>query len=241
MLRIAVCDDMEVMRREVVRALKEYFMSRAMEFTYYEFANGPELLHSDKEFDLIFMDYQLEENTGRNGIAVAHRLREKSIDVPIIFLSSFPNVVFASFEVNAFRFLVKPINPVKFKKAMDDFLKTLENEEVIILRIEGVNQIINAREIIFLEGDGKYCIINVDTKQKEIHCHDTLSAIEEKLPQAGFFRSHRSFVVNMKYVSSYDNNEITLTNGATIYISRKKYSSFHKAYIEYSKRYGYSG
>lgn len=238
MIRIAICDDMQIMRAEVKKQLMEYGKERKLEYLIYEYDNGTKLLADDKQYDLVFMDYEFKNDQKNDGLTIARKLREKQKNTTIIFLSSYPNIVFDSFSVGTFRFLVKPIEADKFTKAMDAYLETLEKESVLIIKVDGVNRNLHTNEVMYVEGAGKYCIIHLASdKEKEIECHETLASIEERMPKEFFYRCHKSYLVGFPYVESYNHTSVILNSGEEIFISRTKYKEFCSLYLEYLSRY----
>lgn len=236
MIRIAICDDMQIMRAEVKKQLLEYAKGRKLEYCIYEYDSGTKLLADDKQYDLVFMDYEFKNDQKNNGLTIATKLREKQNNTTIIFLSSYPHIVFDSFAVGTFRFLVKPIEVDKFVKAMDAYLETLKKENILMIKVEGVNRTIHTSEITYIEGAGKYCIIHL-VSQKEIECHETLAAIEQRLPNEFFYRCHKSYLIGFPFVESYNHASVILNSGEEIFISRTKYKEFCGLYLEYLSRY----
>ena len=109
-MRIAICDDEIPMHDLLKRHLDSYARKRNLSVMYSDYTGGQELLAFPQDLDLIFMDYQMKD---LDGLETARRLRAAHIDTPIIFLTSFPHIVFDTFEVHAYRFLVKPVDPEK--------------------------------------------------------------------------------------------------------------------------------
>ena len=72
-------------------------------------------------------------------------------------------------------------------------------------------------------------------KDESIEYYGQLSALEE-LVGKDFYRIHRSYLVNMKYVERYDRTSVTTLGGNIIPIARREYDGFLKAYMEYSRR-----
>ncbi|MBO4616627.1 MAG: response regulator transcription factor [Lachnospiraceae bacterium] len=232
MIRIAVCDDSEYMRKETCRNILEYSFERDFEYSIDEYSTGERLLSSQKEYDLIFMDYQFE-GLGADGITIAKKIREKNKAVTIMFLSSYPNVVFQSFEVGTFRFLVKPIEKDKFRASIDSFLNAMEEDDVLAVKIDGTKHFIKQKTILYIEGFGKYCIIHFDNPQNDLECHETMGAVEERLSRRYFFRCYKSFVVNLGHVSSFNHSEVIMDNGDNLLISRAKYREFMSVYSDF--------
>jgi DNA-binding LytR/AlgR family response regulator len=238
-LRIAVCDDEKIAREDIIRRLNDYSRLRNVDIICDQYETGLAFLQSKIMYNMVMLDFQLNKDIKLSGLSVAQKLRENNNDIAIIFLTNYPKVVFSSFEVDTFRFLVKPLNSQKLYKALDDFLRSLDNDMTLMIRLEGATNVINTNRIIFLEGDGKHCIIHMSQQAQPIKCHETLSSVEQRLPKHHFYRCHRSFIVNLKYIHSYGINEIKLRNGACISISRPKYKSFEDIFLKYSIRYGY--
>jgi len=239
MLRVAICDDERIIRENIVRSLNEYSRLRDVDIVCDQYETGHDFLCSKNTYQIVLLDYQLDKDFELNGISVAEKLRSSNKDIAIIFLTSHSKVVFSSFEVDTFRFLVKPLSPAELFKAIDAFLKTLDTDASLMIRLDGAVNVINTNNITFIEGDGKYCIIHVNQQSSPIECRETLASIAQRLPEYLFCRCHRSFIVNLKYVQAYDHQEIKLRNGVHIYISRNKYRLFEDMFIEYSRKYGY--
>lgn len=238
MLKIAICDDEKSVRETVKKRLDDYAWKRNLDIEYCEFSTGLDFLQSSLPFNLVILDYQLNEDKRINGINIAKKLRESNQDIMIIFLTSFSKVVFSSFKVDTFRFLVKPLQPEKLFSALDDLLRSIENHnETIIIKLDGINTILNVNKIRYLEGMGKHSILHTDTE--DFVCHEILAEVEKRLPKTFFFRCHRSFIVNFNHVTAYDSNNIFLTNNQTAAISKKKLEDFKSAFISYSKRHRY--
>lgn len=232
MFRIAVCDDYREIRAEVKELLLKYSIKKDLDYYVDDYENGEALLAANKEFDLIIMDYQFQKGQD-NGIDIAKRIRRDNKEVAIVFLSSFPDIVFESFEVDAYRFLVKPIDESRFFRTLDDLIRDLESDDILLVKVDGMNHFIKGKKISFVEGDGKYCIIHFIDKSVSLESRETLSGVEKRLSEKTFFRCHKSYLVNMKYIASYNHTDVILENGEVLYISKLKYKSFCMAYAKY--------
>ena len=132
------------MRKETDKALFDYCMAKDVDYTAKQFESGESLLKEVTDFDLIFLDYQFE-NKGKDGMSIAREIRKINSEVTIIFLSSYTSIVYDTFEVAAFRFLVKPINKEKLYSAMDDYYNSLNSDNTLAIKAEGVNHYIKEK------------------------------------------------------------------------------------------------
>ena len=128
-MKIAVCDDEMVLFEELYTLLNEYSALKKEPILTTYFKTGNDLLLSTEKFDIIFMDYQMDD---MDGLETSKRLRLKNSNVAIIFLTAFPKIVFQSFEVNTFRFLLKPIKKDELFKAVDDYLNSVQTDDFLI-------------------------------------------------------------------------------------------------------------
>lgn len=147
----AICDDEKAFRYEISGLVCKYMKSRNIEIYTDSYANGTELLKSEKEYDVIFLDYQME---GINGIETAEKLRETNSDSVIIFISAYPAAALDAYEVKTFRFLVKPVDESKLFKALDDYIRSIDFDNILLLNTHEGNFKLKMSEIIYLEGDG---------------------------------------------------------------------------------------
>lgn len=234
-MKIAICDDELQFHTELKKCLDQYGKLRALDIIYYDYMNGKDLLASDIEYDIIFMDYQMNS---LNGLDTAKRLRQQNNQTTIIFLTSYPNIVFDVFEVNAFRFLMKPINMAKLTDAMDSYLKSQDTSNYIMLKVEDHIKKINQNDIIYAEASDKYCYIR--TVNDNILYKRTLAELEEALTLDIFYRCHRSYLVNFNHIVSHTSSDITFTNNEKALISKTKLTSFKNAFLAHIKSHNFS-
>ncbi|MCQ2524709.1 MAG: LytTR family DNA-binding domain-containing protein [Lachnospiraceae bacterium] len=233
-MRIAICDDKMILHDDLKVYLEEYSIKKNIVIVYDDYTNGADLIASNIEYDIIFMDYQMQ---GLDGLETSRRIRKKNIKTAIIFLTSFPNIVFDTFEVNAYRFLVKPINHDKLFSAMDDFLQSLNDSNYLVVKTDSDNKRINIDDIVYVEAADKYCYIRTVTDN--ILFKKTLSEIEKQLPQDKFFRSHRTYLVGLKHIVSHTSTDMLFDNNERALISNLKLTPFKKAFTNYVKRYNF--
>lgn len=211
----ALCDDDKYITEEIKKLLLEYAKDNRITIDIDEFESGEELLNSEKNYDIIVLDYQLGST---NGLTVAKELRKRNVLSSIIFLTSYPNFMIDAFEVNTFRFLLKPIDKSKFFKAIDDYIKIVDaNYPITIIQNKELKKI-NSNEICYIEADGKYS--NIHLSDKIMHCSKTLAGVTKLLPAYCFVKTHRAFVVNLHYIKSYSSDTVYLSNGESAFLSK---------------------
>ncbi len=231
-MKAAVCDDEKIFHKEVSCLLRKYMKTRNIEIYTDFYENGEELLKYKKEYDIVFMDYQME---GMNGIETAVKLRKVNSDSVIIFISAYPAAALDAYEVKTFRFLVKPIDEAKLFKSLDDYLKSIDFDNILFLNTHEGNYKIKMSEIIYLEGDGKYTTVR--TKKHSLRIHLNLKQLELKLPQSKFIRCSKSFVVGFSHISNHDSSEILFDNGEKAKIGAHYAAKFKTEFQYYIMRY----
>lgn len=232
MINIAICDDSEVMRSEINRRILGFSLKKDLDCRITEYDAGEKLINSGEKYDLIFMDYEFENN-GDNGLDISRKIRKFDKNSTIVFVTSYPSVVFDTFEVGTFRFLTKPIDDKKFSEVLTAFQRTMESDDVLKIRLDGENHFFKESTIAYVEGMGKNCIIYFNDGRGEMECHETLGAIEGRLSTDKFFRCYKSFLINLSQVKSYNHAEITMGTGTKIPLSRLKYKEFKNIYSDF--------
>lgn len=221
---IAICDDEPLFCEQLKEHIYSYSNKYNLDTVVEIFNNGKQLLNN-AHFDIIFLDYQMP---GINGLQTARELRKNNIQCTIIFLTSFPEIVYETFQFDTFRFLIKPLNTNKLYEALDSYRKKIDTYYPISVNSNGTALKISTKDIIYIEADGKNSIIRL--LDQSIHCPKTLAKVYSLLPTNCFFKPHRSFVVNFLYIDSYNKNHIKFTNGEYAKISRDQLKYFKSAF-----------
>ncbi len=221
---IAICDDEAILCKDLQERLYKYSKQHSIELVVEIFYDGNDLLDCKQQFDVVFLDYQMPNI---DGIQTAKKIRETNSQCTIIFLTNYPEIVYDTFTVETFRFLIKPIDNKKLNEALDSYCRKIDFYYPITVNVDGDIHKINTRDIIYIEADGKNSIIRLNNGC--FHSPKTLAAVYELLPKKCFFKTHRSYVVNYGYIEKYNKKSIKFTNGEYAKISRNSYMNFKNA------------
>ncbi len=112
MLNIAICDDEINILNKTKEILENY---KKQSISVEVFLKGEDLVESDSNFDIIFLDIDM---TGINGIETARLIREKDKKVKIIYVTNYTDYTSSAFSVHAFGYLLKPVNEKKYISAI---------------------------------------------------------------------------------------------------------------------------
>lgn len=229
---IAICDDEKTFRDELKSFLLKYKSENRLYMDICQFSSGEELLSSDETFDIVFLDYQMP---GLDGMEVARNLRMKNIVCNIIFITNYPQFVLESFEVQPYRFFVKPLLEEQLVSLLNSFIAQQKMLSPIIVINDNEQKVVSAKDIMYLEGDGKYCTIR--TKTDTYHSSKTLAQVHALLPHHCFYRTHKSYVINLYCIDSFSEKCITITNNEKVLVGRNKIAEFKRVYANFIKKY----
>lgn len=229
---VAICDDDSLCRDHLYGILNAYRTQHRVQMEIYHFDSGKALLDSPRRFDLIFLDYQMP---GLNGMDAARTLRSRNMSCSIVFITSYPQFVLESFEVQPYRFLLKPAQQDQIHGLLNTFWEQQRKLSPIMVVQDGCQIAIEAKDILYLEGSGKNCIIR--TAEQTYTCSKTLAQAHALLPQHCFYRTHKSFVVNLYSIRSFDKENVTLINGEAARIGRNNLTEFRRIYAQFVKDY----
>lgn len=233
-MRVAICDDEKSMQTVLEKLLDEYSRVRKIDVSIDKFDNGHDLIKflNEREYEIIFMDYQMNEI---DGMETSRLIRSKNNECVIIFVSAYAEIAVDSYEVNTFRFIVKPINKEKLFKAIDDYMKSIDYDNLLILKTHDGTWKIKMSDIVYAEAKGKHTIIRTTQKAFEIHIH--LKKIEDKLPTEKFCRCQRAYIAGFAHINNHTNSEIFFDNGERAQIGKVYIAKFKKEFQEYIMRY----
>lgn len=163
--------------------------------------------------DLLFLDIQMPSI---NGIDFYKSLPQEKM---VIFTTAFANYAVEGFNVNAVDYILKPFTFDRFNQAVQravEYHKFLtQNTENparhLYIRADYSLLKVNLNDIILIEGLDDYIKIHQANKSP-IVARMTMKAIQEKLPQSEFCRTHRSFIVSIAKVESVKGKTVKIAN-----------------------------
>lgn len=234
MLKIAICDDEEHHRIQLKNMVKTALDLKNIKHYIFEYENGEKLLQANREINMYFLDVRMER---LSGIDTAKKIRTVNKKAIIIFITALKEYVFEAFDVKAFHYILKPLSEKKLRAILYSALSEFDEAEGFILaKTISEHTKILVKDIVYIESMLRK--IKIHTTYDVIEYYYKLSDMEIDLKDFNFFRCHRSYIVNLMYVKSYDNSLITLKNGENIYISKYKYADFSKTFMYYLKSLG---
>lgn len=228
-MRIALCDDEPYENENLTRLIRDYAAAHDFDIATQAFTSGKALLQAEK-YDLYFLDFMMEE---MDGIELAHALKKKYNNaVTICFLTGYDNIAerIINERVYADGFLRKPVEPDRLFEKLDQFYK-MSFFNRLQLKRDGSYDTVYTQDILFVQAADKKSLIYFHDRCVEYPI--LLSELETKyLPPELFCRVHRSYVVNMMHIASYDKKTILMNSGDRVEVSRFK--AFQQAYRNFN-------
>ena len=235
-MRIAICDDEKNIRELIKGKMANQYPDANIIFCN----SGEELLLSDEHIDILFLDIQMQ---GKNGMETARELRKKDKNVIIIFVTAVEEYVFQAFDVGAFHYIVKPINNTKFTEVLHRAIEEWNakqptnqepEEKYLMINNGGVHIKVTIDDIVYAEVFNRKVVIH--KLNETIEYYGKMSDLENVAGES-FFRPHRAYLINFKYVEKYDATTIYLEKGSAL-MAKQKYPEFVKKYMKYNQRRG---
>lgn len=234
MIHIAICDDERYMLDKLKKLVSDFFYKENIQINILQFSSGEELLNYNKPIEVLFLDIQMKN---MNGMETAKKLRNHNFRGVLIFVTILKELVFQAFEVQAFDYLLKPIEEEHFKKVMNRLLISLKSakEKSLLIQRKSENRIIFFDDIIFCEIMNRKVYLHLQSEEI-IDYYDKIENLETKLDRR-FFRCHRSYLINLKYLKSFRDGLAYMNNGETIPVSRLRSKEFTSVILQYMKEW----
>lgn len=184
MINIAICDDEQVILERIKRLVSEFFHNQNIEIKILLFLSGEELLNSDKDIDILFLDIQMKQ---LDGIETAKKMRNKNYKGFLIFITVLKEMVFHSFEVQTFDYLLKPIEYDNFKKTMERLVLSIKSADKgnLLIHRGTESSIVSFDEIIFCEIIDRKVYLHLKSANV-IDYYDRIEKLEKKLDNRFF-------------------------------------------------------
>lgn len=230
MLSFVVCDDNinhnRLMAKRLINAIYEQqiighvaLVTNNLEEVL---AYGRQALPSDQR-NVYLLDISFSSEA--RGIKLAQLIREHDKLSYMVFVTAYPEYIMQSVKLKIFDYLLKPVNMQDMQKLVmnlyQDHVQTKLSSKQLIVNSGSNTYFLRTTEIIYIESYHNKVVI---------HCHDktietyaSLASFEERLAGEGFYRSHRSFLLNLRHVRQLNSGEnlVLMSNGHSCHVARR--------------------
>lgn len=238
-MRILICDDTQSDLDVTYKYVTEYYKKKNINVKIDCFTDCNIVLNllnfiEDNQYDLYFLDVVMQHN----GIYVASEIIKKVPNASIIFTTTSKEYAIDAFKVQAFDYILKPLDKAEFYDSIDRIMKKLNiKKNTWSFKTNDLTLIsINLEDIRYIESTNRR--IDVHLCNDEIITSTTirtkfLETIPFNLAENSFLLCHNSFIVNMNKIKGIKDVEFIMDNGETVPISKRMLKEVKEQYINY--------
>lgn len=240
MLKAIIIDDEAKARRILNSFIDDYCKQVQVIGLAEDVMQGVKLIQKEQP-DIVFLDIEMP---GYNGFQLLEFFDE--INFEIVFVTAYSEFALKAFQVSAIDYLLKPLQIAQLIKAVERVEKIKANSlsqqrlsvlqenlqakkiKKIVVPVSNGSLFIDVEDITHLKAEGSY--VNIFLKDgNKILVSKNIKDYENQLTEAeGFFRTHRSYLVNLKYITTIATigTEATMSNNEIINIARERKNDF---------------
>lgn len=236
-MRIGICDDEEAQRRYLKQLAEQWAFKSGEKAVCDCYPDSEAFLFAweeDKSYDVLLLDIEMKE---MNGMELARRIRQEDEDIALVFITGYEEYIGQGYEVSALHYLLKPVDEEKLYRVLDRAMASR--------RREGIRQLFETAEgwlsialndIWYVEAFAHYCTLHL--KDCEYQVKKSIGSMEELFTAYGisFVKPHRSYLVNLKFVTSILKEELIMDDGRRIPVSRRNYRQINEAFFGYFRK-----
>ena len=231
-IKIAICDDdagqAGILGSTFLSAAEKLSISAGVEL-YTSAALLLKRIEEDiasriKMYDIIVLDIKQPD---MDGIVFGKKLYALQTDTDLVLVTAFPEYAVEGYETHAFSFLVKPVTEEIAVRVLSALYEKRGTDKQIVIKASGKQEVLFVKDIECIIAENKYS--RICTKDKSFLDTTSLDKYEDMLMRYGFIRVHRSALVNIKAYKALDKNEITLSSGRRLAVSRRRIPELRKA------------
>ncbi len=208
--------------RKLVEHLVEMHPALELTGTASDADEALEILGSN-DVDLLLLDIDLPTRSG------VDLVRSGDIIPQVVFITAHREFAVDAFEHDVTDFIVKPVDSPRFEKAVEKALvnyryrNELTRQDHIYVKVNSRLVKVSFPEIVLIESHGDYVRIHL---RDDVHTvYTRMNTVENALRNKGFQRVHRKYLINLAEIHSVEDNQVQLSNGATIPVSKANWTA----------------
>lgn len=231
-LVIGICEDEACVHDMIKKSLEKYAKTRGIHFETVDFYSGEQLLVSDRELDMLFLDIAMP---GMDGLEVARELNRRGVSYKVVLLTGKTEFLKEGYKVRAFRFVTKPIAEEELFEALDEArVCTPDREEITVYR-DRIPYRVQQKDILYIASDNNQTIIC--TKSCSYRSEKSLKEWAAQMDVRVFVQCHRSYLVNLSKIDRMEKDVMYLCGEYKVPLSKRQRKKVEEAFMIFDTRY----
>lgn len=228
-MRIAICDDEQNCINDVCAHINFFSNDVGIILEQHIFYSAEELIKTGLKFDIAVLDVEME---GIDGIELGEYLRKANPHIILIYITAHRKYLDDALNLNAVRFFEKPIDSQRFYRGLKDAIDRIDNSNISFFLKDGkTTERISAKDIVYIEIENRKT--KIITINKDYHSSEHISFWKENLRGTVFVIPHKSYIVNMNFITTYQRDSVILNNIHTIPVARNKQKDFYRCFLRF--------
>jgi len=234
-MKIIICEDQAESRNAIAEKVREWMaLTGHGDVQISTFSSSKAFLQQWKrgvQADLLFLDIQFDGEM--DGIELAKEIRLTNDSVPIVFITNYEAYWRDGYEVNALRYLSKPVSYEAIAPCLDIAFRRRQTspQDFFVLDEAGKRIALRFSEIVYLEAQSPYLVIRTTDDTLRLRCRFAQAVYENQNPL--FVQCHRSYYVNLLHIRRMTRTEITLSTGEVLPLSRNYADMLYRSFDDY--------
>ena len=238
-MRIAICDDEEMCRTQLVAQLNEYIATHEnQEISYAVFSCAQNLLKAcdaQDSFDVYILDIIMPDT---NGIELGVRLRQNNDDGIIIYLTSSREFAIDSYKAKAFGYLLKPVVPQQLTAALEDAYAAIlsKTQDSVFVKTKTGLVRIQLNGILYVELCRRTAVYHLPNNRTEESTSLRIpfsEAMQELLKDKRFVLCSQSIIVNLSHIVRITDTQVVFSGDHIVYFSPKTCRTLRSLWTDY--------
>ena len=231
-LSVVVCDDLDEDRYTLARMVRRYADGNGIELRLDTCGSGEELmsLFTPRRWDILFLDIYMG---ALSGAEAARRIRERDGDCSLIFCTTSREHGMLSYELHVSDYLVKPFTDGDVRGALDWVLQDRRKKlRTLTVRADWNDVEIPLDELQYVEIQRNDFIFHLD--KRALKARGVMAELEQTLGGGGFYRCHRSFLVNFDRVTGVEREGFRMRCGDLVPVSPRQKEEAKRLFMDWA-------
>lgn len=222
---IGICEDRKEDRIRIEQACTSLINYENEIFEIKEFQDGQEVLEYEDSLDLLFLDIEMPKV---DGIKVKNQLQKQKKNTMILFVTIHDELMSSAFGMNVYGFIHKRSLEKNMERILPSALELIQN----YVMIEGE---IDSRKVVYIKSEGVYCRFFMEDGEEQL-IRISMKKLEELLLGVGYIRTHKSYLVNPKWIRKWDTG-VVITQQGEVPVSVRLRAKAKREYDSYCLKY----